>query len=593
MRRSLLNSARHAAYRWRLPLFFCLAFPCLAAAVPSLDYEVQGLQGELQRNVLAFLGQPPQTPQERLNFVVSARDRVERALLALGYYRPDIQLETRRSDPVWQMTIHVQPGEPVLIQDVSLQLLGPAADDAEFNRLLNESGLAVGDVLHHGRFETFRSALLSLGNQRGYFDGKFSISRVEVEAEAGRARVSLQYDSGIRYRFGEVRHDESLADEDLLVALRTFEEGQYYLQGELQQFQRKLQQTRFFASVTVQPLLQERFDGEVPIKVSLAAAKRHNFNVGVGYSTDTEERISATWTTPRINRHGHSQVTRIEYSGVNPSGRITYNIPLNHPLDDLLQLWARTEENEFGDLDSQQDELGVRREKRKGKWVYSYSMRGLNESWEVLSASRTNDYLLFGTSLSRRTHRGSIVDPSSGFNQFYTLEIGNEDLGSDVDLVRFTGDLRYVITPFPRHRFVTRAEFGIAEIASGDRVDLAPSLNFFAGGNQSIRGFSYQSIGNEIDVIRANGRKKTLVVGGDRLAIGSLEYQYYLTDSWRGALFFDGGDAFDNGEFDFNYGAGFGIHYLTPIGAVRVELAQDLSEDNPDWRLHLTIGAEF
>jgi translocation and assembly module TamA len=416
---------------------------------------------------------------------------------------------------------------------------------------------------------------------------------VEVQADAGRADVFLHYDSGIRYRFGELRHDEAVMDQDLLEALRTFEEGDYFQQSLLQRFQSQLQLTRFFSSVTLQPLVEEREDGRVPILVVLRAAKRHNFNVGVGYSTDTEERISMTWTTPRINRHGHSQITRLEYSQVNPSGRITYNIPLRHPLNDLLQLWARTEENEFGDLDSDQDELGARREKRKGSWVYSYSLRGLNESWEVLSQSRTNDYLLLGTTISRRVHTGSIVDPLSGFNQLYTLEIANEGVGSDVDLVRFTGNLRHVMTPFPRHRFVSRAEFGVVEIASGDRVDLAPSLNFFAGGNQSIRGFSYQSVGNEIDVVRANGNKKTLVVGGDRLITGSLEYQYYFTENWRGALFFDGGDAFDEGEFDFNYGAGFGIHYITPIGAIRIEFANSLSEDNPDWRLHLAVGAEF
>ena len=118
-------------------------------------------------------------------------------------------------------------------------------------------------------------------------------------------------------------------------------------------------------------------------------------------------------------------------------------------------------------------------------------------------------------------------------------------------------------------------------------------MNFFAGGNQSIRGFSYQSIGNELDVLRADGKKKTLVVGGDRLAIASVEYQYYFTNSWRGALFVDGGDAFDDGEFDLNYGAGFGVHYITPVGAVRIEFANSLSDDNPDWQLHLTVGAEF
>jgi translocation and assembly module TamA len=563
------------------------------AAQPNLKYTLTGLDGELQRNARAFLGNPPETTQERLNFLVSARERVENALQALGYYRPDIELEVQRKNPVWQLDIRVDPGEPVHIRNISLQLLGAAADDAEFARAIAQISFATGEVLHHGRFESFRNKLLSLGQRRGYFDGKVVLSRVEVEAVGGTADVFVHYASGIRYRFGELIHDEESVDYDLLDALRTFHRGDFYEEKLLQQFQGQVQLTRFFASVAVQPEIQQRQQGEVPIRVLLTPAKRHSFNVGVGYSTDTEERISMTWSTPKINRHGHSQVTRLEYSGVNPSGRVTYNIPLRHPLNDILQLWARTEENEFGDIDSQQDELGARREKRKQSWVYSYSLRGLTETWEVLQESVTNDYLLLGASLSHSTHSGSIVDPSGGLSQLYTLELGNQELGSDLDLARFVANLRYIATPFPRHRFVGRTEFGIAETASGDRAELAPSLNFFAGGNQSIRGFSYQSIGNELDVVRANGKKKTLVVGGDRLAIASVEYQYYFTNSWRGALFVDGGDAFDDGEFDLNYGAGFGIHYITPVGAVRIEFANSLSDDNPDWQLHLTVGAEF
>jgi translocation and assembly module TamA len=162
-----------------------------------------------------------------------------------------------------------------------------------------------------------------------------------------------------------------------------------------------------------------------------------------------------------------------------------------------------------------------------------------------------------------------------------------------VDLLRFTANLRYIATPAPRHRLVGRTALGVAEIANGDRTDLAPSLNYFAGGSRSIRGFSYQSLGNEIDVTRDDGSTKTLVVGGDRLFTTSLEYQYYFTDKWRGALFADGGDAFDSGEFDWNYAAGFGIHFISPVGALRIELANSLSDDNPDWYLHLNIGAEF
>ena len=573
-----------------LLLLYLLSAPGQAG---NLTFSVVGLEGELERNALAWLGAPPDTAQDRLNFLASARGRVERGLQALGYYRPAIDLQVERTNPVWQLTITVQPGEPVHIRKISIQVLGPAADDGAFDRLIANAGFASGDVMHHGRYQNFRNRLLSLGKQRGYFDAVISFARVAVQADGGTADIFLDFQSGPRYRFGELVFDQALVDHELLDALLPFQQGDFFEQPLLQQFQAQIQRTHFFSSVIVRPRLDLATGLQVPVYVSLEATHRHGFDVGIGYSTDTQERLSLTWRTPRINRYGHSQVTRLEYSPVNPSGRFTYSIPLTHPLNDNLQLWLRTEDDEFGDLDSSQDEYGVRREIRRGSWVYGYSLRDLNESWEVLSVEADNRYLLLGASLSRRVHSGSIVDPDSGFNQLYTLEVGNQELGSDIDLVRFTANLRYVLTPAPRHRLVGRTELGAAEIASGNRSDLAPSLNFFAGGSESIRGFSYQSVGNEVDVLLPDGRRKRLVVGGDRLVTASLEYQYSFNDTWRGALFVDGGDAFDEGEFDLHYAAGFGIHYITPIGAVRVELANSLSEDNPDWRLHLAIGAEF
>lgn len=577
--------------RASLLLLLVLSPPALSAA--NLEYSVTGLDGALKRNVMAWLGEPPATEQERLNFVVSARTRVAQGLRALGHYNPEIDIAVARTGPVWQMDIAVAPGTPVRLRNISLQLLGPAANDEAFTQRISEIGFAAGDVLHHGRYESFRTSLLALGQARGYFEANLVTSQVKVNTAAGSADLVLIYDSGPRYRFGEITVDEELVDPELIDELQTFARGDYFEQSKLQFLQAQLLQTRFFAGVIVQPDRDRAEAREVPILISLQPAKSHTFDVGVGYSTDTEERVSLTWRTPKINRFGHSQTTRLEYSRVNPSGRFTYNIPLTHPLNDILQLWVRTEENEFGDIDSQQDEYGTRREQRMGNWVFGYSLRDLDESWEVLQEGVNSRFLLFGGSVAYRRHKGSLVDPVSGFSQLYTLEVGNEGLGSDVDLVRITGNLRYVFTPFPDHRVVARSELGLAEIASGDRADLPPSLNFFAGGNQSIRGFSYQSIGNEIKLLREDGSKKELVVGGDRLAVASLEYQYYFNESWRGALFIDGGDAYDTGEFDLHYGAGFGIHYITPVGAIRVELANSLSEDDPDWQLHLTVGAEF
>ena len=564
-----------------------------AGAATTLKFSVVGIEGEQKKNVLAYLGAAPESDENRRNFVVSARDKVESALQALGYYQPEIEIDLQRTEPKWRLSIVVNAGEPVRVRDINIQILGAAANDDNFTRLTSDTGFSSGDVLHHGRFESFRENVLSLGQRRGYLRGEIVASRIEVQVEAGTADVMLWYDSGPRLRFGEIIVDNTLIDSDLFDSMLTFQSGDYFDQVRLQQLQSRLQRTHYFSSVIVLPQRKRSLGDRVPIMVNLQRAKRHSFDAGVGYSTDTEERMSLTWRTPRINRHGHSQQTRLEYSPINPSGRFTYSIPVSDPLTDVVQLWARVEENEFGDIDSRQNELGIKRETKNRNWIYGYSLRELNESWDIAGYSASNDYLLFGGSVSRRTHRGSIVDPEWGFSQLYTVEAAADQLGSDLDLLRFTAALRYVVTPVPRNRVVTRLDLGQIKIAKGDRRDLAPSLAFFAGGSQSIRGYAYQSLGDELTVVEPNGETKTFVVGGDRLAIGSLEYQYYFTDTWRGALFVDAGDAFNGGDFDAKVGAGFGVHYVTPVGPVRVELANSVSEDDPSWRLLFAIGAEF
>ena len=262
-------------------------------------------------------------------------------------------------------------------------------------------------------------------------------------------------------------------------------------------------------------------------------------------------------------------------------------------MNDVLQLSAYLQDNEYGDLDSRQKGLSVRREMIRGNWISSYSLRTLDESWELGNLHVDNDYVLPGATLSHKTRSGSLVDPEAGFHQVYRVEGGHRDIGSDINLFRAIGNFKFVAPLAQDHRLVARAELGAVFISDDDRGDLAPSLTFFAGGSQNLRGFSYQSIGNEVAFTGPDGGTRNFTIGGDRLLIGSIEYQYYFTDTWRGALFVDGGDAFDEGEFDAHFGAGFGVHYMSPVGAIRLELANDVSEDNPSWRLHINIGAEF
>jgi len=568
--------------------------PALAAAAePLLEYKLLGLEGKLLENAQAWLGSPPQTAQQRANFLATAQERVASSLKALGYYQPTISTRLQRMEPVWTLEITVVPGEPVLIDNISIQLQGAAATDEAFRELLQRVPFSEGDVFNHGDYERFKNQLLTLGQERGYFDASFTASKVAVDAGRGRAEIFLHYDSGPRFFFGAVDYSATELAPRLLAQLQPLREGDYFDQEMLLLFQAQLQRTGYFSSAVIKPRFELVQDRRVPLAVTLHPARRHSFDVGVGYSTDTEERVSMVWRTPLLNRYGHSQQTRVSYSQVNPSGQFTYSIPLSHPLDDVLRLSARVENDKYGSTDSRMEELGLSRKILKGKWVYGLSARELQESWELKNTRFENAYLLPGFAVSSSERGGSLVDPSSGFSQLYQFEGGSGDFGSDIDLLRTTANFSYVFTPAPLHRIVARSALGAVFVADEDRINLAPSLRFFAGGSQSIRAYGYQSIGNESKVLREDGSRQTVVVGGDRLVTAALEYQYYFKPTWRGAVFVDAGDAFDSSDFDLKVGPGFGIHYMSPVGAVRLEFANSVSDDDPSWRMVLNIGAEF
>ena len=560
----------------------------------SLSYKIEGVRSRLESNIVAWLGDEPQTPQERSIFLARLDERVSNGMQALGYYRAELNTHIDKSHSEWQLLITITPNAPVTLSRVNVRVRGQANDSPAFKALIDNNPLLPGAKLDHGDYENFKTSLLNLGQKLGYFDGRLSIHRIEVSPRKNTASIELEYDGGTRYQFGEIQFDDEQFESGLVDSLRTFQSGDFFDLALLQRFQAQLQQTRFFSSVVVRPQLQEAVDHKVPVLLNLYPAKRHNFDVGAGFSTDTEERVSFTWRSPKLNRYGHSQETRLEYSPINPSGRVIYSIPLRHPLNDVLRLSARMEDNEFGDIDSHQKELAVRREfKTAEDWVRSYYLRSLDESWEIVGQHNNNAYVLPGFTLANKKRKGLLVDPSAGFSQLYLVEGGSEELGSDIDLLRLYSKFTLVTTPATRHRLVGRAELGAVFISPSDRKDLAPSLGFFAGGSQSIRGYGYQSLGNEVEVTRSDDSQASLTIGGDRLLTTSVEYQYYVNDSWRGALFVDAGDAFDEGEFDLNVGAGFGVHYLTAVGAIKIEVANSVTDDDPSWRLHINIGAEL
>ena len=597
----------------------CFGFIFISSQVFAANLTItlnEDLPPAVKKNILTHLGELPVDEQTRTAYLFTLNKNIQNAVKALGYYLALIKTDLNKENHnQWLLSINVQLNAPIIIHAVDITIVGEAKNEQEYQKLINQDVIKVGDVLHHGKYEELKSQLLALGNQYGYFDQKLEKAKIAIHQQYTTAKISIIYNSGVRYQFGDINFNEQTIARDLITPLIPFKKGDNYRVELLQTLQNHLEQTQYFGNIVitqgaVQEQKHERIQEQeqeqnqehentkskaplIPIFASLEKAKSHHVDIGLGFATDTGFNTTFNWRTPLINRHGHQQETKIEYSTVNPSGQFSYTVPLSHPLNDVLKLQLELKNDQFGDIESTYWMSQIGRVRTRNNWIQQSTLRYLQEKWDIDGISDEAEYWLPGISWSHATRKGQLLDPSHGFSQFYTLEGTHTALNAETSFLRFVARWKYVTTLAPKHRLVGKVEAGIAFIDQDNYADLAPSLRFFAGGDQSIRGFSYQSIGpkNTISSGEKLGEERTL--GGTHKLTASLEYQYYLNEKWRSALFFDSGSVTNNEHLDPVYAIGTGIHYISPLGAIRLDAGRSISKDEPSWRLHFTFGAEL
>ncbi|WP_095499530.1 autotransporter assembly complex protein TamA [Paraferrimonas haliotis] len=584
------------------------------SADENLEVVINGANDALTANIRAHLGELPEDADERSSYLFSVKSNITKAFESLGYYHASYTESLQESEDEWQLTLNVTPGERITIKYIDLQVLGDGVEDSAFNDYLQKAKLSPGQGLNHGRYESFKSDFQSLSLSRGYFDGRFTRTEIEVNRDINEAIIHLTYDSGQRYTLGEVTFIGSPVDVELLQTLIPFEPGAPYSSTGISQLNRSLLETGYFANIKVIPQIDKASNRQVPVKVDLTQRPHnHTFNVGVGASTDTGPRIRLTWRTPVINHYGHHQETSIEYSN-RPKFQSVYTIPLTHALDDQLKISAELQRNKYGliqtfddqsqefegskQLESDYYRLGVFRQKRwNNAWIFSYGIAGSKENYTQQGDSRVGTFITPGVTLSQTKRGDASLDPKSGYRQSYTLSAGDPALGSDVRIARLTSSFKFIETFFSNHRFVARADLGANIVDDNDLPSVIPSLRFFAGGDNSIRGFNYNELGPRVDSVNDDGVAVKETVGGRYLAVASVEYQYYWNESWRSALFVDSGNAFNNTDFTPVTSAGTGIHWITPIGPIKLDVGVGVAgvddRKSRPWRIHISIGSEL
>ena len=564
-------------------------FTTALLAQTNVNIEINGIDKLLEDNVRLYLSieqqkNHPLLSEGRLHRLhKKAPQEIANALKPFGYYRPLINTKlTKSSTDQWLATYVIDPGPPLPVAAFNFTISEEMAKDEKFQTLMQKSSLHKGDVFSHLQYEEFKSSMAKLASERGYFNARFTEHRVEIDLDVYEVRIFLSYDGGHRYRFGEVHLDQNVINSELLQRYIPFERGTPYTLNQLIELQQALNDSNYFQTVEVSPGEPLDNSNEIPITVKLTPRKRHRFSFGLGFGTDTGARGKFDWEMPRINSSGHrfdsdTQISQIGYSVI-----ANYRVPIYNPRTDQLIYSAGIFNETIDDRESTLRSIGISLKHRRKEWRETISLNYQQEDFIVADDSGRSILLIPGINWSR-TWGSNFIYVLDGVRFDIDLRGANKELFSDNDFAQLQSNIKFITSLGKHNRFITRGTLG--STWSDEFHELPSSVRFFAGGAQSVRGYSYKSLGP----VDASGE----VIGGKYLLVGSIEFEHMFISKWGLAVFYDVGSAIDDFNDDLEKGAGFGLRWKSPVGTIRVDMANALSRDGNPWRLHIDIGPDL
>ncbi|HYJ41909.1 MAG TPA: outer membrane protein assembly factor [Steroidobacteraceae bacterium] len=580
-----------------IPLTIVLLFGSAVAAAAGVKIEINGLPEEQREAVRASLelnnyDKRDISPAELRAAYRKADEQIKSALEPFGFYDPRITPHLTGDEANgWTARFDVVPGDPAIVRVAKVEVAGEGKEQRRVAEAVSAFVPKVGQRFDHATYEASKAVVDTSLRGAGFLDAKYLTRRVTVRPEEQSADIDLTWESGIRYRFGAVRFSgDAPFPEEFLREFVSWDEGAYFNSEQVLNLQQRLVDADYFELVSVQPALDEKKDGTVPLDILLKRDERTVYSGEVYYSTDFGGGVRLGADRRWLNRKGHKAGAKVEYSERLQEAEVHYKIPLPGREDRTYNFGVGYRDETTDVNRSQNFQIAATRsEKRWHGFTRTLGLKYLVGDFEIGQDEDNLEYgnsnLLFAEGTLSRRRINDRLAPRKG----YVLEFGGrlaaEALVSDTDLAQVFGRITWLIPQGERGRFKLRGEAGAMSVGNFDA--LPPDLRFYAGGDRSLRGFDYHDIGE----VSANGN----IIGGEFLAIASAEYEYYFTEDWGAGVFVDAGDAFTNG-FSLNVGAGLGIRWRSPLGPIRVDVGFPVQSDLPtatSWRLHVLLGPDL
>jgi translocation and assembly module TamA len=570
-----------------------LALLAFVAAGPAftqpLQYKVRIEAPRELREMLAerlplarWQGDPQMTEPLLLRLVAEAEADVREAVATRGYFSARVRSRIDRAEQPWTVVLEVEPGEPARIAHAEVMFSGPAAQAPDaaplLERIRREWTLRRGARFTQDAWnDAKRDATRALAGWR-YAAARVASSRADIDPKAGEARLQVGIESGPAFHYGEtdVRGTDRYPD-DMVAGLSPAEPGAPYDRETLDLYERRLLATGYFVSAQAALDADPARAGAAPVRVAVIEGRSQQFETGLSFNTDVGLRAEARYRNMDIFDTAYRFKSEVQLDSRIRQGRLDLDTPPRAG-GRWQSTFVQARDTNIQNEENVELSAGIAH-----NWGLGGPLSALFVSAHVeeqrlsgmLADHRQAVFFGYRTQW-RDTDRWDV--PRRGWLAEVSVGGAPRALASR-QFTRATARALLLI-PLGRHDFQLRGEAGA--VLADARDGIPSSFLFRTGGDQTIRGYAFESLG-----VPSGGA----VVGGRYLALASAEYTHWVGESWGLAAFADAGDAWDGSQFEPVVGAGAGVRFRTPIGPVRGDLAYGFEEKS--WRLHFSVGFIF
>lgn len=570
-----------------------LVFSCSVFAAEDYQIEIDApsdLESLLEQHleIITSKDNPRINPREFQRLYQKAPQQIKALLETEGYFSAQVESKLEQTPGKNIAHFTVLPGTPVLVDKIDIELNGAVVEQSDkpaqrIETLRDSWPLKSGMQFKQDSWSQAKRQLLTRLLLERYPNARISNSQANVDLNANTANLKVQIDSGPLLYFGETEIEGlSRYPEKVVKNINPIQPGNEYSQAQLLDFKNKLQATGYFVSVeiTADNRNPQPNDGKLyaPVKVVVIEHPEIRVGLGAGFSTNTGARIQTTLTDLNFLQDGWrlTSTLRLEQLSQNLLADIRLPTTRQGYRDSINSNVIRT------DIEGQTTTsglFGVRRAWGLPSFEQYVGSNLLAEHVKLDGAESDTNYaatLSYGVTLRRTDNNmnptrgyllnaqftGAPIEQLSGgqFLQTYIRGFGYYPLGSKTQLI-------------------TRGELGM--VNGGDNVPV--TYLFRAGGDQSVRGYDFQSLGV---------REGDAIAAARYLATGSVELIQWLTSQWGVAIFTDFGNAANSmKDIDPVFGYGLGARWKSPAGPIGADIAY--GQETKDYRIHFNIGVAF